>query len=70
MKRFFTYQAAVNDAWFDKSDYIGAIPTHAKGGLFENRGCFWKLGQKFLKPLRDKVACKHCMAKNNCLFQM
>ena len=43
MKCLFTYQAAVNDAWFDKDNYNGAIPTHAKAGLFEDREGFWKL---------------------------
>ena len=70
MKRFFTYEAAVTDAWFDKGDYNDAIPTHAKGGLFEDGGRFWKLWHKFLKALRDKVVCKHYSAKNNYLFQM
>ena len=40
LKCLFTYEAAVNNAWFDKDDYNGAIPTHAKAGLFEVRGVF------------------------------
>ena len=67
LKCLFTYQAAVNHAWFDKDDYKDVIATHAKAGLFEDRGGFWKLDHKLLKPFGDKVASKHCRTKNNYL---
>ena len=40
LKCLFTYQAVVNNAWFDKYDYNGAIPTHAKAILFETEEVF------------------------------
>ena len=46
-KDSFTYQAAVNDAWFDKDGYKVAITTAANVGVFEGRECFCKLGHKF-----------------------
>ena len=70
LKALFTYQTVANDAWSDKDDSNGAVTTHAKAGLFEDGGGFWKLGHKFLKPLRDKVAWKHYSSKNNYFFQM
>ena len=51
-KCLFTYQAAVNELWFGKGNYNGAIPAHAKAGIGEERGGFWTLGHKFLKTLR------------------
>ena len=70
LKGLFTYQAAVKDAWFDKGDYNGDIPTNAKAGLFKDRGGFSKLVHKFLKPLKDKVACNITGSKITYLFQM
>ena len=70
LKCLFTYQDAVNSAWFEKDDHNDVIATQAKVGLFEDRGGFWKLGPKFLKPFGHKVACKHYRTKNNYLFQM
>ena len=55
LKCLLTYQAAVSNACFDRNDNNGVIPTLAKAGLFEDRGGFWKLGHKFLKPLGDKA---------------
>ena len=42
LKCFFTYQAVVNDAWFGKDDHNGAVPTHSKARLFEDRQSFLK----------------------------
>ena len=40
LKCLFTYQAAVNELWSGKGNYNGAIPTHAKAGIVEDRGGF------------------------------
>ena len=45
----FTYQVAVNDAWFNKDDYKVVITTIEKAGIFTSKGGFCKLGHEFLK---------------------
>ena len=40
LKCLFTYQAVVNEAWFGKDDHNGAIPTHSKAELSEDRQSF------------------------------
>ena len=59
-KDSFTYQATVNDAWFDKGGYKLAITTAVKAGIFKGSGGFCKLEYKVLTVLRHKVTCKHC----------
>ena len=59
-KDLFTYQATVNDAWFDKDGYKLAITTAVKAKIFEGSGGFCKLEHKVLTVLRHKVPCKHC----------
>ena len=68
LKGVFTYQAAVNNASFDKENCKGVITTSA--GFFEGREGFCKLRYKLLTVLRDRVAYKHYSIKNNYLFQM